>query len=358
MTSMCLQCNARPANSLEHVFLSAVGGRRKVPDVLCQQCNNVAGQTIDARLAESLAGPRMLLQVKGDRKQTATITGTSDRIGDVRLAPGGVPECVPGPPVVERKGTEQTVRFATMKEARAYVRAMRKKGFALKVKSAEIRSVFPAQVEFPMEFGGDDCFRSAAKTALTLMAWRGYDGGAAATELWRYVAAGACPALTANCTFAEKPWPLPRRFEVLSHQVTVERDATGRLRVDVRYFGDIAVALEVDVREEARPWRAGYAADPFTGAETHRTEAISPLIAVPPRSEAAHVKIRAAAKKAMTAILRQWHWSARAAVLRDLWVGLAAGSLTDRWEAVRRFYYTLRRQDHSRAAPHIKDALR
>jgi hypothetical protein len=288
----------------------------------------------------------MLLALKGDRNQSAKVVGVSPDFGPMRLISGGVPEPVAGPPVIMADGKTQTMRFSSRRAAKEYLRSLRKKGINVTVNRAEAYAVFPKEVAFEIVFGGSDCFRSAAKTALTFLSWQRRSGGMAEALLWSYVATGKCAAVTANCTPAPRPWPLPRAFEVLCHQLTIESDASGRLRIDVRYFSDLAIRLEVQGSTSGTPWRLGYAVDPFTGVDTFAEQSISPLSGVPSLKDAPATQ--AAMRTTMTAILRRWHREARIALLRELLRGISRGSLRERWSAVRTCWFALRRQDHAR----------
>ncbi|WP_081864492.1 HNH endonuclease [Chondromyces apiculatus] len=352
---ICRCCTENPADSLEHLFPSAIGGRRKIRDVLCAHCNNGHGATIDAHLANALKGPRMLLNITGDRGQTATVRAESTSMGKVDLTPGAVPQPVPGRPVIiDEKDGRQTIRFGSEKEVRAYLKAQERKGNKVRVIDARIHSVFPSMAEFNVELGGEEYFRAATKTALTLMAWKGLAGGIGEAELWKYVAGGSLSErVSTNVTYAKKPWPLPTTFERLAHQVTVQREAGGTLRVDVRYFGDLAVAIEASVDDPGPAWRIGYAMDPFTGKEVQTNYVSTALEGVPPRTEAAHARTRRAHDEAAKAILKRWHVEARRAVRRNLWSGISKGSFADRLFAMKRFVFTLLRRDHSRAAPDL-----
>ena len=52
-TKKCYICEKNEANSIEHIIPNAIGGKLKVK-ILCERCNSILGETIDASLAKSL----------------------------------------------------------------------------------------------------------------------------------------------------------------------------------------------------------------------------------------------------------------------------------------------------------------
>ena len=68
----CLFCNESPQKgSLEHVFLSSLGGRLVSRMVTCQTCNNnfATGEKIEDSVAESFAIIRCALMIWSGRDQ-------------------------------------------------------------------------------------------------------------------------------------------------------------------------------------------------------------------------------------------------------------------------------------------------
>jgi len=273
--SLCRLCRAHSADSREHLFQSAIGGRLQVEGVLCKGCNARMGTSVDADLAEALGFVRMLLAVEGDRGQTASIPATDKSGRKLMLRPGGLAEGVETRPNIVNLDEDTSNWTAnSFRQARQIVEAGQRKrpGDVLNVVQARVLKTFAEPATVPFSFGGDAFFRAAVKTVLVFLAYMGLEGDDdALVGAWRYVdgaAAGDCD-VSAHLSATPAPWedegvgPVP-------HRVSIESVATGAIVLaQVRYFGDLAICIKLGVPLRAS-FRVGYGVDPFTGASVER----------------------------------------------------------------------------------------
>ncbi len=100
--ALCRYCRTREADSDEHLFQSAIGGRRKVHGVLCTPCNNSCGSNIDATLVEAFRPFLTNLAIVGDDGQTHHLLATDVSGRKLIIRSGGLVEAAPTAPVMER----------------------------------------------------------------------------------------------------------------------------------------------------------------------------------------------------------------------------------------------------------------
>jgi HNH endonuclease len=257
---------------MEHLIASALGGRRKVANVLCTECNNRCGQTIDAGLADAYAEIRMALAVEGDRGQTASVAATDATGRRVYVDPGLAPRAARGKPDVihQPDGKTFTARFSSEREAVQYVEALKRQnpGKTITINDAVVERIFPEQVKLELQVAGHDVIRSCVKSALTLVAYRqkSEDG---LEKAWAYVARGPTTTkLDAFLTIAPAPWSLDGRLGPVPHLIAVASSKVERaIRFQVRLFGDIAFCGTLAANIDVANWMVGYAVDPLGSLE-------------------------------------------------------------------------------------------
>jgi len=266
---ICRICKSNPAHSDEHLISSALGGRTKVPGVLCKQCNETCGAGIDKVLAEKFAAIRNMLGIVGDRRQTASLTVTDEAGRRLYIGPGMIVRGAAGPPDVRinADGTFEGT-FLSEKAAREYIDSLKRKhpGKPIDVSSAEAACVFPGQVPMTLQLGGHDVMRSCVKSALTLIIHAGKPE-AGLDAAWNYVATGAEPErVNVYFTAAPPPWTPESDFGQVPHLVAVVASKSSRtVAMQVRLFGDIAIAGTLAVDADVDDWRVACAMDPQRG---------------------------------------------------------------------------------------------
>lgn len=95
MTGLCTICKAGfnvTGNTVEHIVLSALGGKKTSNKYLCSSCNNKAGSTVDKDLSEEIAFLRNTLNLKnGKGKKPPKIKVDLKSGRKLELRPGGIP---------------------------------------------------------------------------------------------------------------------------------------------------------------------------------------------------------------------------------------------------------------------------
>jgi hypothetical protein len=177
MGGLCTFCDNPLDDSIEHVVLSAIGGRKCSARVICGDHNNTFGSTIDKVLTEQLAFFCNLLAIRTGRNQTAaTIRGlqTTDGVR-VDLEPGGRPvqrAAIKDEPRADGKrqiritaNNVEQLRHLTEQYMRRY--PGRSLDNATILQTIERLS---SPVEYSGEIGGEAALRAIAKMGLLLLA--------------------------------------------------------------------------------------------------------------------------------------------------------------------------------------------
>ena len=271
----CRPCRNAPSDSEEHLFHSALGGRRRVRGVLCTPCNSRMGAPIDADMIESLAGIRMLLAIEGDRGQTASVRAVTEQGIPILLRPGGLPEAVPAKPGVDEAGDIMRLVSNSEEQAREVTEARQRKrrDRRLEVRDVKVTKWFPGRSKVDVSLNVETFSRPALKTVLTLLANRGLEDADAFVEAWRYVNGAPASDCGVQSFFSATPapWDDPALGPV-PHRVTVRSDpGSSALHADVRYFGDVAFCFLIRSKL-AEAVELGYGVDPFTGRDVFFSE--------------------------------------------------------------------------------------
>lgn len=178
---LCLYCDSPLDGSVEHLLLSAIGGRKKSRRVLCSRCNGRFGSTIDRELAEQLQIFSNILSIKSGRGDDApTIKGgTLSTGGRWNLMPGGRPQPLDVTIRVEESdGIKKTTIRAPVNKKHVIKQIL--EGLASKEgktladlgnSNARLESVYLEEsLMFDFDIGGMDSLRAVAKMALNLLA--------------------------------------------------------------------------------------------------------------------------------------------------------------------------------------------
>jgi hypothetical protein len=160
-------------NSVEDILQRAFGGTKTSSVLICGDCNNTLGNTIDKQLAESLEWITTFVNPVGRRKPPATLKNVLDENGDLwHIGPGGKPS-VPytslGPN--SWKADAKDIDIA-MKNAEAKANAM---GIDKPTINVERMSKQAGIVPFELMLENEVMFRSACKSALEALVLIGFD---------------------------------------------------------------------------------------------------------------------------------------------------------------------------------------
>jgi HNH endonuclease len=79
----CLYCPRALNGSDEHVILSAIGGRKSSTRILCSECNNRFGSTIDAELLKTVRYFTLIIDPPSRRRDNAQKLRVTDDRGDI-----------------------------------------------------------------------------------------------------------------------------------------------------------------------------------------------------------------------------------------------------------------------------------
>ncbi|WP_248914681.1 HNH endonuclease [Pseudomonas moorei] len=186
--SECVLCETpldSENDSEEHIVINAIGGRYKVPGVLCVKCNNGSGQIWDSALAKDLQSLGLLIGVKRERGELPSLRVKNldgDELllhADGSMSPAKVKFCE----TEDSSGSikiELTARNSG--EARKILKGVKKKYPKLDVELAvseadEQLKYSTSPLDFSMGFGGPLSGRSLVKSVLCFAAVNGVSPG-------------------------------------------------------------------------------------------------------------------------------------------------------------------------------------
>jgi hypothetical protein len=182
LTFACLYHRTdRTDTSVEDILQKAFGGKKTSSTLICKDCNNQLGNTIDRELAKSLEWVTNLIDPVGRRKDAPTLKNVEDQDGNKwHVAPGGKPS-VPyqsiGP--TTWKGDVSQLEMAK-KNAEAKAKAMGIDNPVIEVRHERTQA---GPMPFKLQIENQIAFRSACKSALELLALVGFDDDDRRSEL-------------------------------------------------------------------------------------------------------------------------------------------------------------------------------
>lgn len=173
----CIYCGAA-TESAEHLVLAALGGLRRDRGILCDDCNQRFGGTVDRALAEDMAPINAIIGVSNGR--TRKPIATTFEVGTTGLkyviSEG---HRISHPRAVEfSERTENGCRTvhvvaSTRKQADDFIANLRKSGSPFTVVAREdVPLFFPNAPSVAWNFGGNDTFRAVARIVVNLFATR------------------------------------------------------------------------------------------------------------------------------------------------------------------------------------------
>lgn len=178
MSRTCIICGV-PANSREHVFPAALGGRRTNKGIYCEK-HNEAYSGLAEIIADQLRFFNAQLGVVGDhQKATGEVKPVllidPETNGEVRLTGKSISYVTPRifPPTTDAKGGEEFVLAAnSRREAETFVAGMRKPGQEIRIKSVGApEKYYPGTLTGKLELGGNGTgLRAIAYIAQTFLA--------------------------------------------------------------------------------------------------------------------------------------------------------------------------------------------
>lgn len=160
----------------EHLLLSALGGLRESKKILCKQCNERFGGTIDRVLAMQLGSIGGLIGVRTAReRRLLTALARDEKTGEeFRVDASGKLHYAEPRIVNEERSGEQVLmrmRFSSEAQVQKTLRDLRKKFSRVSVhERTESRHVRTRPITVTTNFGGDEGLRGVGKMALSHLA--------------------------------------------------------------------------------------------------------------------------------------------------------------------------------------------
>jgi hypothetical protein len=270
MMPICRACKVRPADSAEHIFPSALGGRVTIPNILCANCNNKFGSGVDTAIADAFIFQRLALEVVGDRGQTPQLAIQHPKHGRVYVGSGLRPK------LADRKPEKQEVRkgstlVTTTSDtiARQVVIKATARDSGLQVTAANRRHYSGFDAEIALEIGGEDFYRACMKILLVYIEHHDLIPSATLESAWRFVVDGGEQKSFNICISPfSSPWHLPASMSEFSHQLLFESRADQiQARAALSFFGCPLISIDF-AYPATQPCMKGLAYDPF-GRQAH-----------------------------------------------------------------------------------------
>jgi len=275
-THYCIKCNTPitpETNSEEHLFQNSIGGMLTVPGVLHRDCNNEAGNSWDAALAQQMNPLCLFLGIVRDRGDSPPLRVTTTAGENLKLhAGGGLSLANPSFAVVETdKGPAISLHARDKAEARRMLEGAKRKRFP-NLDIDKILRTFDVETSYPQgaimlsfSFGGREAGPAMVKTALTFAHVVGIDTRACDLGL-SYLRDQTTPAPFGY--FDDQDLVRNRQAGQPIHAVAVTADpVSGTLQAYVEYFGVVRIVVGLSNSYDGPAIHHSYGVDPLTGLE-------------------------------------------------------------------------------------------
>ena len=172
---LCDELLTAENRTVEHIILNALGGELKSSELLYRQCNSKLGDGPDAILAKQFEFLSAYLLIRREKGKIPIVKGGKTASGvDIDLVDGSTPRL--GRPKFNVETTERGLEYHIVardeKEMKSLLQGIKKRhpffdiDKALEVAKTKIQRI-KEPVIYQQTFGGDDAFKSIAKTALS-----------------------------------------------------------------------------------------------------------------------------------------------------------------------------------------------
>jgi len=270
--ALCDKFISAEIDSEEHLILNAIGGRRKVPGILCITCNSTAGDEWDSELANQLNSLSLLFNIKRQRGKAPALKVETTAGEKLKLHhDGSLSLAEPTYLAIPGEGTTQIKIVARSKaEAKIMLTGAKKKYPSIDVDAtlaaAEEQFTYPTgAINFPLIIGGTQGGRSLVKSALCFAASNGVDPRAC-TNARNYLRSQ-----TAEPCFGyyyARDLLQSRPAQVPLHCVAVSNKGTdGQLLGYVEFFGFHRAVICLADAYSGPDIHCAYAIDPVSGIE-------------------------------------------------------------------------------------------
>jgi|26BtaG_2_1085354.scaffolds.fasta_scaffold13930_2 hypothetical protein len=176
-SSKCALCDTvinQENNTKEHIIPNAIGGRKKVENFICEDCNKKSGGTWDIALIKQLEPLSLLFDIKRERGEVKPNTFTTTKGEKITLRANGTmtlgSQSFKQTPI-EGGGTQFSGKAQTMSQAKDMLKSMKKKDPDLDIDSIygslKENSIYcEDEIVFDISFGGHEAGRSLVKSAV------------------------------------------------------------------------------------------------------------------------------------------------------------------------------------------------
>ncbi|ARP38903.1 MULTISPECIES: HNH endonuclease [Vibrio] len=182
MTIKCALCTCditEANNTKEHVIPNALGGRKKITNFICNQCNRESGSNWDVELANQLNPLGLLFGISRERGVVPSEAFETTSGSKIILNHDGT-KSLPKPEFKEDvtdSGVRIQIRARNMKEAEGMFNGVKRKYSHLTVEPEiqESTEYLAEPINFSLSFGGLEAGRALVKSTLALAVEAGVD---------------------------------------------------------------------------------------------------------------------------------------------------------------------------------------
>ncbi|WP_157352219.1 HNH endonuclease [Aliarcobacter butzleri] len=164
--------------SFEHVVLSSLGGRKGSRNICCEECNSRLGTEIDKTVADTFSLYSNMLGIRTGRNKEAAVIKNIVKIGDSSydMLPQGKFELSKNDVKVQDidKHKKILINAKNEDEAKKILKNIMSNQLKIDPKSvkhlaATVSKTYPPIIQSEIKFGGEEQYRSYAKTILTYL---------------------------------------------------------------------------------------------------------------------------------------------------------------------------------------------
>ena len=181
----CALCDVlitKENNSREHIIPNAIGGKKKISNFICEECNNRTGNEWESDLTEQLSSLCTYFGIKRDRGSVQSYIATTTK-GEKFQLNANASMKIHKPTYIETEiddGVEINIRARDMKEAKNILKGVKGKYPNLNIEdlmdNAQINSSYcNDMIQFKLSIGGLQADRSIVKSVLALAVESGVD---------------------------------------------------------------------------------------------------------------------------------------------------------------------------------------
>lgn len=259
-------------DSKEHLISNAIGGRWKLPGVLCVTCNSKAGDSWDAALAKQLNALSLLFGISRERGEPPSQNLKTVGGQELKLHADGTAQ--PSRPTYQLRPTEEGAHInivaRDLSEAKRMLEGVARKHpqidpAALLAHAQQVAAYTDDYLHVPLSMGGPLAGRSLVKSALCLAVYHGVDA-AACDDARAYLRSDSAPACFGY--YYARDLVLHRPANTVFHCVAVKGSAaSGLLLGYVEFYGVLRVVVCLSDCYAGPEVSACHAINPLTGVE-------------------------------------------------------------------------------------------